>query len=371
VTVTRLRSIIIKELWAILRDPRTRITLLVPPILQLLIFGLATTLEVKNMTLGVLNRDGGAWSQEVLQRIAGSPNVTRMISLHSEQELREAINRQHVTAVLRFDSRFSADVASGRGGVIGLVCDGRRSNAAQIVSSYLDQIAAGVGSSVSRVTTQPAAASASSVVINWFNRNLDYLWFTMPALIAVISAVSALSVVAQSVARERELGTYDQLMVSPLRVAEILVGKMVPPVLIGMFITTVYVLLIPFAFGVPLTGSVALLYCALFIYLLALTGIGMLVSVLSATQQQAFLGMFLVAVPLILLSGYASPVDNMPGWLQVIAHLDPATYFLRVTEGVFLKAMPARAVLDNCWPLALIGAGTLSAAAFLFRSRME
>jgi ABC-2 type transport system permease protein len=369
-TIIRLRSIIIKELWAILRDPRTRIILLVPPIVQLLIFGLATTLEVKNMTLGVLDRDGGAWSQEVLQRIAGSPNVTRIIPLKNEQDLREAINRQHVIAALRFDSHFSADVASGRGGVVGLVSDGRRSNAAQIVSGYLDQIAAGVGASVSKTQTG-SSSSGGSVVINWFNRNLDYLWFTMPALVAVISAISAMSVVAQSVARERELGTYDQLMVSPLRVGEILIGKMVPPVLIGTFITTVYVILIPLVFRVPLTGSVALLYGALFIYLLALTGVGMLVSVLSATQQQAFLGMFLVAIPVILLSGYASPIDNMPHWLQVIAHLDPATYFLKVTEGVFLKAMPAADVLDNCWPLALICVVTLSASALLFRSRME
>jgi len=369
-TIIRLRSIIIKELWAILRDPRTRIILLVPPIVQLLIFGLATTLEVKNMTLGVLDRDGGAWSQELLQRVAGSPNVTRIIPLKNEQDLREAIDRQHVIAALRFDSHFSADVASGRGGVVGLVSDGRRSNAAQIVSGYLDQIAAGVGASVSKTQTG-SSSSGGSVVINWCNRNLDYLWFTMPALVAVISAISAMSVVAQSVARERELGTYDQLMVSPLRVGEILIGKMVPPVLIGTFITTVYVILIPLVFRVPLTGSVALLYGALFIYLLALTGVGMLVSVLSATQQQAFLGMFLVAIPVILLSGYASPIDNMPHWLQVIAHLDPATYFLKVTEGVFLKAMPAADVLDNCWPLALICVVTLSASALLFRSRME
>jgi ABC-2 type transport system permease protein len=227
-----------------------------------------------------------------------------------------------------------------------------------------------VGASVSKTQTG-SPGSGGSVVINWFNRNLDYLWFTMPALVAVISAISAMSVVAQSVARERELGTYDQLMVSPLRVGEILIGKMVPPVLIGTFITTVYVILIPLVFRVPLTGSVALLYGALFIYLLALTGVGMLVSVLSATQQQAFLGMFLVAIPVILLSGYASPIDNMPHWLQVIAHLDPATYFLKVTEGVFLKAMPAADVLDNCWPLALICVVTLSASALLFRSRME
>ena len=364
----RLRSILIKELWAILRDPRTRLILIVPPIMQLLVFGFAATLEVKNMTLGVLDRDGGPWSEEVLERVGGSPNVRRIISLKSEAELRQAIDRQRVIAVLRFAPHFSADVSSGRGGVVGLISDGRRSNAAQIVSGYLDQIAGSIGASVASVQSPPAAGS---VVMNWFNRNLDYLWFTMPALIAIISAVSCMSVVAQSVARERELGTYDQLMVSPLRVWEILVGKMAPPILVGTFITTAYVILIPLVFGVPLQGSVALLYLALFFYLLALTGVGMLVSVISATQQQAFLGMFLVAIPMILLSGFASPVDNMPGWLQVIAHADPATYFLKVTEGVFLKGMPARDVLDNCWPLAIISGVTLSGSAVLFRSRME
>jgi ABC-2 type transport system permease protein len=300
-----------------------------------------------------------------MQRLAGSPNVRRIASLGSDAEVRQAIDRQRVLAVLRFEPHFSAAVATGRGGVIGMICDGRRSNAAQIASGYVDQIAASIGAGVAH------EVSGGSLVVHWFNRNLDYLWFTMPALIALISALSALSVTAQSVARERELGTYDQLMVSPLRVAEILVGKMVPPVLVGLFITTVYVMLIPLVFSVPLTGSIPLLYFALLFYLLALTGVGMLVSVVSATQQQAFLGMFLVAIPMILLSGYASPVDNMPPWLQVVAQLDPVTYFLKVTEGVFLKAMPARDVLNNCWPLAIICTVTLSASALLFRSRME
>ncbi len=368
-TGARLKAILVKELWAILRDRRTRLILIVPPVMQLLVFGFATTLEVKNMTLGALNLDAGAWSREVLERVAGSPNVRRIILLKSEAELRQAIDRQRIIAALRFDSTFSADVASGRGGVIGLIADGRRSNAAQIVSGYLDQIAASVGAGVAR---QPSpSADAGSLVMNWFNRNLDYLWFTLPALIAIISAVSCMSVVAQSVARERELGTYDQLMVSPLRVWEILVGKMAPPVLVGTVITTLYVVLIPLVFAVPLRGSVGLLYFALLFYLLALTGVGMFVSVISATQQQAFMGMFLVAIPMILLSGYASPVDNMPAWLQWVAQLDPASWFLKVTEGVFLKGMPARDVLDDCWPLAVIAGVTLAGSAVLFRSRME
>lgn len=368
-TWTRLRAIIIKELWAILRDKRMRIILVVPPIVQLLVFGFATTLEVKNISIGVLNRDAGHWAQEVIERVEGSPNVVRVVPLGSEAAIRRAIDREQVIAVLRFGPGFSTDINSGRGGKIGAIFDGRRSNAAQIVAGYIDRIVASVDAGL--VPVKLGHVSAETVTTNWFNPNLDYLWFTMPALIALISAIMTLSVVAQSVAREKELGTFDQLMVSPLRVHEVLIGKMVPPVLVGTFVATIYVILIPLVFGVPLQGSILLLYGALVPYLLAMTGIGMLVSVLSATQQQAFLGMFLIAVPAILLSGYASPIDNMPGWLAVIAHADPASYFLAVCEGVFLKAMPARDVLATCWPLAVIAAVTLTAASLLFRSRME
>ncbi|HTP25142.1 MAG TPA: ABC transporter permease, partial [Anaeromyxobacteraceae bacterium] len=223
----RLRAIIVKELWAILRDPRTRITLLAPPIMQLLVFGLATTLEVKNIALGVLDRDGGPWSQEVIERVQGSPNVARVVSLASEDDLRTAIGRQRVIAALRFDPGFSADVASGRGGRMSAVFDGRRSNTAQIVAGYIDRIAAEASASVAHA--KAPLAPRGSITINWFNPNLDYPWFTMPSLIAVIAAITTMSMVAQSVARERELGTFDQLMVSPLRVHEILIGKMVPP----------------------------------------------------------------------------------------------------------------------------------------------
>jgi len=173
------------------------------------------------------------------------------------------------------------------------------------------------------------------------------------------------------VARERELGTFDQLMVSPLRVHEILMGKMVPPMIIGSFNATVYLVLAQLIFGVPFTGSVLLFYLSLETYLLALIGMGMFVSAASRTQQQAFLGSFLVTTPLILLSGYASPIENMPDWMQVITYANPARYFLVIVQGQFLKAMPAGIVFQQLWPMAIIACVTLSAAAWLFRARME
>ncbi|HEX4676336.1 MAG TPA: ABC transporter permease [Steroidobacteraceae bacterium] len=368
----RLYAVVVKELWAILRDPRARIILVVPPLFQLFVFGFASTLEVRNFDIGVYNRDGGASSREFIERLGGSPNVGRIVPIGSPGEARDAIDGRSVIAVVTFDQEFSANVAARRAAVIQAVFDGRRSNAAQIVSGYLERIAADMGADIAAKPTGVSAPPRSqSIVANWFNSNLDYLWFTMPGLVVVISMVSGLAVTAQSVARERELGTFDQLMVSPLRVYEILAGKMVPPLLVGVVNATVYVLLIPTVFGVPLTGSLPLFYCALVFYLLALIGVGILVSVLSQTQQQAFLGAFLVMVPAILLSGYASPVDNMPGWLQVVAQGNPARHFLVVSEGVFLKAMPAAGILANTWPLMVIAAVTLGASTVLFRSRME
>ncbi|OYY91524.1 MAG: hypothetical protein B7Y45_02910 [Sphingomonas sp. 28-66-16] len=361
----RLWAIIIKEFLATVRDPRARITLILPPILQLVIFGLATTLEVKNYDVGILDRSGGAASVDFLQRLAGAPDVGRVIRLRSPADLRDAIDRQRVIAAIVIDQRFDRAVAADRPATLGVVLDGRRSNAAQIVAAYLGQIAASVGSD-NRATRRPP-----SIVRNWFNPNLDYLWFTMPSLTAIIGAVAGLSITAQSVARERELGTFEQLMVSPLRVSEILIGKMVPPMLVGLFNATLFLVASTTIFGVPYTGSVLLFYGAVIIYLLALIGIGMLVSTLSMTQQQAFLGVFLVTVPAILLSGYASPVDNMPEWLQVISLANPVRHFLVIVEGLFLKDLPAIDVWASTWPMILIAVVTLGASSWLFRARKE
>ena len=364
----RIWAMIVKELWAVLRDPRARLMLVLPPIVQLFVLGFATTLEVKNISVGVLNRDNGHWSAEFVSRLAGSPNVKEILWLKSPDDLRDAIDNRRVIAAISFASDFSADVSAGRPATAQVIFDGRRSNASQIVAGYLETIAAGLGADV-----RPARmmARSATVTTHWFNPNLDYLWFTMPSLIVTIGAISALVVTAQSVARERELGTFEQLMVSPLLVHEILIGKMTPPLMVGLLNGTLYLVLMTQLFGVPLKGSVLLFYIAFIFYLLSLIGVGMLVSSLCKTQQQAFLGTFLVTVPTILLSGFASPVDNMPYWLQIISLLNPLRHFLVVVEGIMLKGMPAADVLANTWPLAATAALTLPVSAYFFRKRME
>ncbi|RIV91818.1 ABC transporter permease [Aurantiacibacter xanthus] len=365
--MSALRAIAIKEIWALLRDPKARIVLVIPPLLQLVIFSFASTLEVKNVDIGLLDRSTGTASVEIVNRLAGSPNIGSIRRLSSHADLAEAIDRQEVIAALVIEPDFDRAFASGQPTQVGVVLDGRRSNAAQIVGGYLQQIVTAAGASVRGTERAPPVA----VAINWFNPNLEYIWFNLPSLIVVIVSVAGLSITAQTVARERELGTFDQLMVSPLSVRQILVGKMVPPFIVGFINATVYLVVAQLVFGVPFTGSVLLFYLGLVTYLLALIGVGMFVSSLSMTQQQAFLGSFVATVPVILLSGFSSPIDNMPEWLQIVTYANPARYFLEISLGQFLKAQPASVVLAELWPLVLIALATLATSAWLFRARME
>jgi ABC-2 type transport system permease protein len=367
---TRLKALIIKELLAVLRDPRARLILIGPPIVQLLVFSYAATLEVKNVDIAVLNRDAGHWSDELLQRIKGAPTFRTVTPVANPAALRRAIDRETVLAAIEIDPSFSRDIASGQKASLQIILDGRRSNAAQIVAGYLNQIVADLARDAVRPSHQGGARTLL-IARNWFNPNLDFVWYTVPNLIGVIALLIGLIVTALSIARERELGTFDQLMVSPLRTHEILIGKLLPPLLIGLVHITAYVLAALFIFEVPLRGSLALLYFSALFYLAALVGLGLFISALSATQQQAILGAFLFMVPATLLSGFATPIENMPAWLQPVTLLDPLRYFLVIIRGVFLKGLPMDEVVANTLPLLLIAIATLSAAAWLFRRRME
>jgi ABC-2 type transport system permease protein len=370
---TRLKALIVKELLAILRDPKGRAILIGPPILQLFIFSYAATLEVRNVDIAVLNQDWGRWGYELVQRIDGAPTFRSITRVESPAAVRDAIDRQWVTAAVLIGPTFSRDIEAGAPTSIQIILDGRRSNASQIVSGYLNQIIGGLEADIggARPVSSQAPAAVTVVPRNWFNPNLIFQWFMVPSLVANIALLIGLVVTALSIARERELGTFDQLMVSPLRTHEILIGKLVPPMLIGLFHITIYILAAIFVFEVPLRGSLLMLYgCAVF-YLAAVAGLGLFISAMSMTQQQAILGAFLFMVPAILLSGFATPIENMPSWLQPVTLINPLRYFLTVVKGIFLKGLPFAEVLANTIPLMLIAAVTLSAAAWLFRRRLE
>ncbi len=367
---TRLFALIVKELLVVLRDPRGRIVIIVPPAVQLVVFSFAATLEVKNVDVAVLNRDGGHAAHELIQRIDGSPTFRRIVRVESPAALRQAVDEERVLAAVEIGPTFTRDLTAGRAPDVQLILDGRRSNAAQIVSGYLGQIIDGFVAASGHARAPPPR----QVLVEprtWFNPNLEFTWFTVPGLIAVIAALVGIVVTALSVARERELGTFDQLLVSPLRTHEVLIGKLVPPMLIGVFHVTLYVVVAVFLFRVPLRGSLPLLYGSAIVYLASVVGIGLFISSLCATQQQAILGAFLFLAPAILLSGFATPIENMPDWLQAITLVNPLRYFLVVARGVFLKALPAAEIARNTVPLLCIAVVTLGAAAWLFRRRME
>ena len=369
----RLAALALKELKVVLLDQRARVTLIASPIIQLALFGFATTLEVSSIEIGLVDRDGGRVAEQLVAALDGSPNVRRLVLYPSEAALDEAIARREIIAGLIVPQRLSADIASGRGGEVQALLDGRRSNASQIVGGYLETVVTRVGATVSPAARAPPPDRRAPQVLvrHWYNPNLDYLWFTMPSMIAVITAVLVLSVSAQSVAREREFGTYDELMILPLHPWEILLGKIAPAFLAGLANALLFVAMIPTFYGVPLTGSAGLLLLAIVIYTMSLVGLGLMISCLAGNQQQAFLGMFFVTVPLILLSGYASPVDNMPGWLQPLVAINPSHHMIVISEGIFLKDLPAGLVFGHLWPMLVAAVATFLAALLVFRARRE
>ncbi len=364
----RIATLIVKELQALLRDRQSRTLLIAPVVLQLAIFPFAATLEVKNNALAIFNQDDGAESIELIQRLSRAQAFTRMLYVHTEDELRRTVDRQDALVVLRFSPEFSRSIAAGQPAQIQAILDGRRSNSAQIALGYVRQILQSYSDSRNR--SQGRAAKSELIVRHWFNPNLDYVRHIVPSLVAIITTISTLIVTSLSVAREREQGTFDQLLVSPLTPGMIMVGKTVPALIVAASQATIILCAGVFVYRIPFQGSLALLYCSMFFYILALAGFGLLISSICATQQQAFLGVFSFMMPAVLLSGFPSPVENMPQWLQYLNWFNPLRHFIIIVKGVFLKDLGVQALLHPLWPLMVIACITLGTANWMFRRRL-
>src|SRR5262249_24478706 len=288
----------------------------------MLIFTFAATQEVKNVPVAVLNKDAGVYGRDLVARLEGSPNFSRVIHLRSDADVAPALDAREVLMVVHLGADFSREVAAGRRAEGQLLLDGRRANAAQLAAGYAGEIVAGYDGEIAAGQGRPTAVS-TVVSRVWFNPNLDPRWSTVPGLVAILTTLMGVMVTGLSVARERELGTFDQLMVSPLSPTEILIGKSFPALLIGTAQSTAMVLVGEFVFVGPCRCSLVLLYIGMEVYLLAVIGIGLFVSSLARTQQQAILYSFMFMVPAMLLSGFASPIENMPDWLQTATMANP------------------------------------------------
>jgi ABC-2 type transport system permease protein len=366
----RIWALLVKEILAVWNDKKSRMLLIVPPILQLVIFAWAATLDVKNVPIGVLSKDHGEQSIELLQRFHGSPIFTEIVYLKDDSEVEPFIDNQRGLMVIHIDEQFSRNLDSHKVADVQFLLDGRRSNTTQILLGYALQIVEQFNQDRSlRIAAQPRLTQI--VPRNWFNPNLLYYWYNVPCLCAILCLTTSLAVTSLSVSRERELGTFDQLLVSPMVPLEILIGKALPAILIGMAEGSLILFVAIYIFHVPFTGSLLVLYLSMFIFVSSIVGIGLFISSLCSTQQQAILGSFLFTSPAISLSGFATPIENMPIWLQYITAISPLRYFLIIVKGLFLKGLPFDVVMHNLWQMGLIAILTLSAAMWLFRKRIQ
>ena len=366
----RVFALAIKELLALLRDAASRAVLIGPPIIQLLVFGYAATFELKHVPFVVYNQDQGQLSREFIARFAGSPTFDLLRVVYDQNDLKQAIDDKSALMAMDIGPNFSADLERGRTTHIQLILDGRDSNTAGLATGYAQSIV----TTFNEAQIAAHGVSPPSMVLldrAWFNPNLDSQWFIVPGICGILTLLVSLLTTGLSVAREREMGTFDQLLVTPMNPTEILLGKALPGFLVGTLEGSFIVVVSIFWFHVPFTGSYLGLYLGFFCFLLATVGIGLMISSLAVTQQQGLLGVFLFMVPAIVLSGFATPIANMPQAVQYITLLDPLRYFLIILRGSFLEGSSASLFWPQYWPLALIGIVSMIVAGRLFRSRLS
>jgi drug efflux transport system permease protein len=365
----RVFGLVMKELLVVLKDMKGRMVLIGPPIVQLIVFGYAATYDLNHVPFAVYNEDSSQPSRELVARFVGAPAFQEVATIHNNAEVTALIDRRAVLMVLHIDRRFSRHLLRGGPGRVQLILDGRNSNTALLLMGYANTII----TDFNTYWAQRHAIAKPPAILDIrarFNENLESRWFIVPGIVALLTEVVTLMVTSLSVAREREVGTFDQLLVTPMRPIDILLGKSIPGLLIGSVEATFIISVGVLWFGVPLRGGFVPLYLGLFLFLLSVIGTGLMISSFSITQQQALLGAFLFIVPSTLLSGFATPIRNMPPFIQDITYLNPMSYFLIVVRGVFLEGASAGSLAPEYWPMLVIGLATLTIASWLFRRRL-
>ncbi len=373
----RVRSILIKEFIQAFREPRMRMVIFVTPVIQLLIFGYAASNDVRDIATAVYDLDNTPASRELISRFLDSGYYRIYEYVQTEQRARQLIDRGQVRAVLHIDKGFSEDLNGGRTAQIQMIVDGVDSNNASIVLKYGLEIARQHSDRIliSRIQHSRGAADLPGQVRlvgrAWFNENLESRNYYVPGVIANLVMLITLILTSMSIVREREIGTMEQLMVTPIRPFEFILGKTAPFALIGFMNVTLVTIVGVFWFKVPIRGSLPLLFGATALYLMSAVGLGLLISVICHTQQQAMMSTFFIFFPAMLLSGFVFPIANIPAAIRWITFANPLRYFLIIIRGVFLKGVG----FDILWPqmaaLAILGLILLSIASRLFHKTLD
>ncbi|MBV6304269.1 ABC transporter permease [Candidimonas humi] len=359
-------ALVRKEILALAKEPSSRALLLAPALMQALLFGYGATFDLTNVPYAVLDQSGGRAATELLARLDGTGVFKRTATLTSATQLAGVIDRGDALVAINIPSDFEQRLNSGRNAPLEVILDGRNSSTAAAAAGYINSVVAAYNAS------QAGAPARVSIERHaWFNPNLESRWNIMPALIGALSMMQTLLLAALSVAREREQGTFDQLLVTPLTPMQILVGKAVPAILVGLLQSTLIFLVIRFWFQIPMSGSVWLLYLGLFIFTVASVGIGLSISALSLTMQQAMLYTFFLIMPLMLLSGLLTPIRNMPAALQIVTYANPLRFGMDIVRRVYLEGAGLADVAAEFIPLLVLAAVTLPLAAWLFRHRLS
>jgi ABC-2 type transport system permease protein len=374
----RLREMLVKEFIQVFRDKRTRFLLFGPPIIQMVIFGYAATLEIQHMPIAILDYENSQVSRDFISRFEGSRYFDVRKRTLDRDEVRRLIDRGDVALAVQVNAGFSELLRKGQTAPVQVVLDASNSNTALVSLGYVNQVASKFAQDYQVEMINRTAPSLlrqmPSIVLErqpWFNPDLRSQWFFVPGVIGNIVTLVIVLLTAFAVVREREIGTLEQIMVTPIRQVEFILGKTIPFFLIGLLDSVLITTVGTLWFQVPLRGSVLVLAAGTVLYLFCVLGIGLLISTLSETQQQAMVSAFFFLMPAIIFSGFASPISSMPTVLQWITLADPLRYFIVILRGVFLKGVG----FDVLWPqmasLAFLAILILTASVLRFHKSLD
>jgi ABC-2 type transport system permease protein len=368
-TLYRIAILIRKELLAVFKDPRSRIVLFLPIVLQSLLFGYAATFDLNEVPYALLDLDRSKASSDLIARLDGTGVFKRVTALRNASEISDVIGRKRVILAVQIPDDFERAMRSGAGARVQVITDGRNSNTAGVANGYFVAVVEEFNASWA-AEHSGMSAPLKLETRAWYNPNLETRWNMIPSLIAALSMLQTLMLTALSVAREREQGTFDQLLVTPLRPREIMIGKALPSIMIGLTQSTLILLIARFWFGIPFQGSLVTLYLALILFTTASVGIGLALSAFSVTMQQAMLYTFVLLMPMMLLSGLTSSISNMPDAMQYVTLANPLRYAIEMVQRIYLEGAGIEWLYNDMWPLAVIALITLPTASWLFRNRL-
>src|SRR5208282_5051417 len=356
----RILQMLIKEFLQLRRDRYGQIRLIVPPLIQLLVFGYAATFEVSHVSTAIVDFDHSQESRDLISRFTGNGRFDLVEQPSNRHRIRDLIDRSAAVVAIQINPQFAEDLRKGQTASVQVIVDGTNSNTALISLGYIDQIATQFAQDyendhLSRMAPQylPLMPSAQMVERPWYNPDLNSKWFFVPGIIGSLTLMTIVNLTAFAIVREREIGTLEQIMVTPIRPVEFILGKTVPFFLIGLLDVSLIATVGTLWFQVPFRGRILVLFVGAILFLLCMLGVGLLISTVSSTQQQAMVTSFFFIMPAITFSGFGFPISTMPQWLQYLTYLSPLRYFLVVLRGTYLKGVG----MDILWPQMLAMAG--------------